>query len=114
MGYSVQKLRARLEKLSQLAGKKQSSLEAFQISDNELKAWQDQIEVFEAKNSMINQLIAERKRELRSLEESCAAKESVIKFKQAKEAKIERQWDKVQEECSWLSSEIDCTAKLPW
>lgn len=114
MGYNVQKLRARLDELNRLAEWKQVSLKACQEDDNELKEWKAQRETFEAKNRMINFLIAEHKRELTRLEESLAANESVIKFQKVKKAEIQHQRDKRMEECRWLDSKIESTAKSPW
>lgn len=114
MGYDVHKLKARIEELGRLADQKQASFAACQDDDNELKEWEAHSGAFEAENCMIMSLIADKEGEIQRLKEKLAANQCVINFQKAEVAEIEERREKRAEECCWLDSEIEWTAKLPW
>lgn len=114
MGYDVHKLKARMEELGRLADQRQTSFAACQEDDNELKEWEAHSGAFESENCMIKSLIADKEGEIQRLKEKLAANQCVINFQKAKVAEIEERREKQTEECCWLDSEIEWTAKLPW
>lgn len=112
MGYGVQRLRAPVEELCQLARQKQAEFEAYQRDSKELEDWKTQKEAFEAMSLALHHSLAGLKSMIQRMEGKMALFQSAIDMQKAKEAEIELRMYTAK--ARLLDSEIERVAKLPW